>query len=218
MSDETSLLSAAPDPDADAVEEIVAKAADGQEGDDKEVKAEAKAEGEDKAEEKKAAVPPEEYADFEVPEGMVIDKEVLTSFKSIAKDLGLTQEAAQKLVTFRAENEIKQLGKMADAYKERVNSWADATKNDKELGGEKMPENLAVAKKAMTAFASDGLKELMDNPGPKNPNGLGLGNHPEVIRLFHRIGKAISDDKMLTGNPARTKSTAELLYPTMSKE
>lgn len=217
MSDETSLLSAAPDTDADA-EEIVAKPAEVQEGDGKEVEAEAKAEGEPKGEEKKPEGAPEAYADFEVPEGLAIDKEVLTSFTDLAKEIGLTQEAAQKLVSFRAAQELKAVEKMASAYKERIGSWADATKNDKELGGEKMPENLAVAKKAMIAFASDGLKELMEHPSEKNPNGLGLGNHPEIIRLFHRVGKAISDDKMLTGNPARTKSTAELLYPTMSKE
>ena len=74
------------------------------------------------------------------------------------------------------------------------NEWLETSKADKEFGGEKLPENLGVARKALDAFATPELCKLLDETG--------LGNHPEVIRMFFRAGKAISEDKFVGGNQA----------------
>lgn len=71
--------------------------------------------------------------------------------------------------------------------------WADTSRADKEFGGDKLGESLATAKKAMDAFATPELRTLLDESG--------LGNHPEVIRLFYRTGKAMSEDSLVTGAP-----------------
>ena len=75
------------------------------------------------------------------------------------------------------------------------NEWADTSRADKEFGGEKLAENLATAKKAMDAFATPELRTLLDESG--------LGNHPEVIRMFYRTGKAMSEDRFVTGQAAK---------------
>ena len=107
---------------------------------------------------------------------------------------------------------------MAEAYGERISSWADATKVDKELGGEKLPENLGLAKKAMEKYASPELAKLIDSPSASNPDGLGLGNHPEVIRLFYRVGKAVSESELISGETkAEVGNRYERIYPTMFK-
>ena len=158
---------------------------------------------------------PEEYV-FTPPDGIEIDEEQIEAFGEYAYGLGLSQDQFQKLIDFEIERSQKAQSQMADAYTERVSSWAEATKADKELGGEALNEHLGLAKRAMDAFASPELAKLIDTPSAENPDGLGLGNHPEVIRLFYRVGKAISESDLVTGD-SKVEGPASLqkMYPTM---
>jgi len=158
---------------------------------------------------------PEEYV-FTPPDGIEIDEEQIEAFGEYAHGLGLSQDQFQKLIDFEIERSQKAQSQMADAYTERVSSWAEATKADKELGGEALSEHLGLAKRAMDAFASPELAKLIDTPSAENPDGLGLGNHPEVIRLFYRVGKAISESDLVTGD-SKVEGPASLqkMYPTM---
>ena len=88
--------------------------------------------------------------------------------------------------------------------------WRQQATADKEFGGQKLEENLVVARKAMQAFASPELKQLLAQTG--------LGNHPEVIRMFVKAGKSISEDGFVQGGTAvaKPKSAAEILYDNRS--
>jgi hypothetical protein len=131
---------------------------------------------------------PEQY-EFQTPEGLTLDDAVLGEFSGVAKELNLTQEHAQKVLDRMAP--VLQ-ARQTDQLQAASAGWAQAAKADSEFGGDALSENLATAKKALDAFASDGLKALL--------NESGLGNHPEVIRLFYRTGKAISEDRLVTGS------------------
>ena len=79
---------------------------------------------------------------------------------------------------------------------------------DKEFGGDKLNENLALASKAMDAFATPELKQVLDQTG--------LGNHPELIRAFVRVGRQISEDRLVPGGSmpvGDSRTIAERLYP-----
>lgn len=125
---------------------------------------------------------PESY-EFQEIEGVNFDSEVIAAFSEIAKELDLSQSAAEKVLSkmgpVMAERSMAQI-------QEAQAQWTEASMTDKEFGGEKLQENLSVAKKAMDAFATPELKQLL--------NESGLGNHPEVIRMMYRAGKAISED------------------------
>lgn len=152
---------------------------------------------------------PEQYADFTPPEGQQFDPEVIKNFAEIAKELNLSQDAAQKMldkmgpaVAQRQAQQIEQL--RAD--------WTNQSTTDKEFGGDKLNENLSVAKKALDSFGTPELKSLL--------NESGLGNHPEVIRLLYRAGKAISEDSFVGGakqggsqKPQSQADLASSLYP-----
>lgn len=148
-----------------------------------------------------AAVVPETYV-FTAPEGKEYDPQVLESFSGAAKEAGLTQDAAQKLIEKMAPAIA---ARQADQVTAIHRGWTEASSTDKEFGGEKLKENLGVAKRALDTFdpapmGADGkpsttpLRTLLDDTG--------LGNHPEVIRLLYRAGKAISEDKFVGGSAA----------------
>ena len=147
---------------------------------------------------------PETY-EFQMPEGVQLDQDTATEFSATAKELGLTQEQAQKV----ADIAVKQAQRQAETHAALVESWVESVKTDKEIGGDKLEANLGIARKAMDTFGSPELKDVL--------NASGLGNHPAVIRAFLKAGKAISDDGFVTGAPKGAETNlANRMFPNMN--
>ncbi len=147
-----------------------------------------------------------DYTEFTYPEGAVVDAELLDEFKAAAKEAGLSQEQAQHLTDMGAKMAQKINASNQLAIEQQKKDWYESSKADKEFGGIKLNDNLAIASKAIDAFATPELKTLL--------NTTGLGDHPELIRAFYRAGKAMSEDNLLPGGkaPVGEKSLAERLY------
>ena len=146
-----------------------------------------------KPEEKPAEAPegaPEAY-EFTPPEGHVLDDGVIGKFSEVAKELNLPQDKAQKVLDVMAPAIAE---RQAAALQSMTQEWAESARADKEFGGEKLDENLAIAKTALDKFATPEFTKLL--------NDTGLGNHPEVLRVFVRAGKAISQDSVIPGKAA----------------
>lgn len=155
--------------------------------------------GQAKTEQKAGA--PEQY-EFKAPEGKEFSPEVIGAFSEVAKELNLSQDDAQKVIDKIAPAFAE---RQANAIEQARTTWAESAKTDKEFGGDKLDENLAVAKKALDTFGTPELRTLL--------NDSGLGNHPEIIRAFYRAGKAISEDRVVTGQGgAANQGDARRLY------
>lgn len=158
----------------------------------------------DQADKAEKAGAPEKY-EFVKPEGSNMDDAGIEAFSEVAKELDLSQEAAQKILDKMAPLAAK---RQADAIESAKAAWTESAKADKEFGGDKLNENLAVAKKALETFGSPELRTLL--------NESGLGNHPEIIRAFFKAGKSISEDRVVpagTGAPRGARDAAKALYP-----
>jgi hypothetical protein len=144
------------------------------------------------AEQKPAEQKAVDYTDFKLPEGAKVSEAVLNEFKALAKEGNLSQEAAQKMVDkitplLAKENTDAFHATLAEARK----GWIEQTKVDKDIGGEKLTENLATANSVFEKFGTPALKELLD--------GSGIGDHPEMVRWAAKIGKAMGEDKVIQG-------------------
>jgi len=148
-----------------------------------------------------------EYS-FELPEGVEMAPETLEGLKTLAGDMKLDQEGGQKLASFGAEMFQKWEAAQAEGLATLRTEWADATRADKEIGGADLDKNLAGAKVALDKFGTPELKTLL--------NESGLGNHPEINRLFWKLNAQISDDALVAGNsaPVAPKNREELYYGT----
>jgi hypothetical protein len=173
--------------------------------------ADAQATGTEKPAEAKPEGAPADYADFNVPEGMTLNPEAITELKAFAKEKNLSQEEAQKLADLGA----KTVQKVESSYKEQIEAaqaqWVEASRTDKEFGGDKLAENVAVAKKALDTFGSPELSKMLAESR--------LGNHPEIIRTFYRIGKAISEDRHVAGSTrpnVDANDPAKKMFPSMN--
>lgn len=151
---------------------------------------------------------PEAYTDFTAPEGVTLGDEMSSEIGALAKELGLSQANAQKVVDIGAKLALKGASDQAAQVQSIHTDWREQSTNDKEFGGDKLAESLSIAKAAMEATATPQLQMLLDKSG--------LGNHPEVIRHFLKIAPAFAADKFVpsgTSPPKGSKSAAEVLYP-----
>lgn len=152
-----------------------------------------------------AKVVPETY-DLKLPQGSLLDASVIEKTAAFAKENGLSNEAAQAIL----DRENSDVAAYVDAQKAQVaqqqDAWIKESQTDKEFGGEKFAENAELAKRAVERFGSDAFKKAL--------NETKLGNHPELLRVFVRIGKAMADDKFLPPGAMTQgkKSPAEILY------
>ena len=151
---------------------------------------------------------PEEYQ-FEAPEGTDLDEGMVESFKPLAKELGLGQKAAQKLVDMVAkktqeatEHQQQQEAKMIAEWQKEITS----DPSHKEL--------LSNAKLTVSKFGAD-------NPEFEKLTKSWLGSHPGFVKFLASIGTHLKEADMDSGSAAAKsgdQSLGSILYPNMGKK
>lgn len=144
---------------------------------------------------------PEAY-EFKAPEGQSFDPKVLESFSEAMREANQTQESAQKIL----DKVAPALAERAEEHVKAVHQqWIEASTADKEFGGEKLRENLGIARKAFEQL-TPADREFLETTG--------LGNHPTIIRILYRHGKVLSEDGYVggAGRAQETRQPWEVLY------
>lgn len=174
----------------------------------------------DKAAAEKPAVP--EAYEIKLEDGQQIDTEALQMVEPILKELGLDNDQANKLASAWPGLQAKMAERFAAGAEEaqiaelnRLSTqWEGESVSDSEIGGapEVMGPKMAMAAKARDQFASPELRKLL--------TATRLGNHPEVIRLFYKVGQTISEGAFVRGDAAapRAKEAWEKIYPDMKSQ
>lgn len=164
------------------------------------------------------AVP--EIYEIKLDDGQALDAEALEVVDPVLRELALNNEQANKLAKawpalqekmaarFAAQSEEAQITELNRLSTE----WEGQSVADPEIGGapEVMGPKMALAAKARDQFASPELVKLL--------TATRLGNHPEVLRLFHKVGVAISESSFVRGDAAAQpapKADWEKIYPDM---
>lgn len=147
--------------------------------------------------------PEGEYEDFVLPDGAVADEALAAEFRPFAKELGLSQKGAQRLVEFKTKLDQHQLRQWQDHLKE-LRTQAQA---HPEIGGARYNEAVAIGRSVIAKFGTPGLRQMM--------NAYGVGAHPEMIAFMARIGRAVGETPALgngDGAGGGQKPLHEILY------
>jgi hypothetical protein len=137
---------------------------------------------EESAEQPKGA--PEKYEAFKLTDGYTMSDEQFNEYSEVAKELGLSQEFAQRLIDF----DIKRQNGFAEAQKaadnKAIEGWiAEARKEH----GEKYPEVLARAKKVYTS-------DLMSKEFRTLLKATSMNKNPHFLNFLNNIGSKMSED------------------------
>lgn len=155
--------------------------------------------------------PPIEY-DIKLPEGNQLfndsDKERIVSF---AKEHGLSNDAAQKLLDSEADKLRAIQENYVRSQEAQAQEWQNMLKDDKDFGGENFEGNVKLARSVIQKFGSDELKTAL--------NKSGFANFPPLVKMIAKIGKQMENDTLVTsgtsvGNSGNKKSIEEIFYGT----
>jgi len=163
--------------------------------------------GEDATDEERAAFytklgRPENANDYKLtrpenyPEDAPYDDQTAEAFKGIFHELGIPGQTAEKLWGKYHEITAKGFAIQQQQETDAVNAAIDTLKN--ENPGDKFKEITEIAHRTFTGLFGD---EKLDSEAKAfiektKVNGTPIGNHPMFIRMFHKIGTMIGDDKM----------------------
>ena len=111
------------------------------------------------------------------------DSEVVTAYHGVVAELGIDGAKAQQL--FDKVAPVIESRRMEQLY-EISEAWQEESRTDAEFGGDDFDDNLAVAKDMLLRYSTPKLRDLL--------NESGLGNHPELIRMLVRAGKAMAGE------------------------
>jgi len=172
---------------------------------------------EDKSKDPPAEGAPEKYADFKVPEGFKFDEKALTEATAAFKELGLTQEGAQKLVDTYAKNTQQAIEapykQWADLQKEWLGDIHDRFGSKAETVRTDISKAIDSALPPSLARAFRGALDL-----------TGAGTNPDVVEALSIMFKpfvegpsikpgGISPEANKAPNAPVAPSIAEAMYP-----
>lgn len=203
MSDAATAATQAPPSDTTTQEASAATAQSGTEQTGQATQAAAKTGGEGND----TAAVPEAYEAFSLPEGYALDGERLETTQTLFKEVGLSQDKAQKLIDafVRVDGENRESVKalVEQQRAQQVEQWGvDA----KQQLGDKYDETIGLAKTAVQAINDPEVTKAFDE--------LGWGNHPAMVRAFAFFGKIGRDSSTdgLGGSTAGPRSIADRLW------
>lgn len=171
----------------------------------------------------KPAPAPDAYTAFTAPDGYALDPKAIEAATPIFKELGLTQDQAQKLVDFHSSQMIAAAKGPADAYESTRTAWRAQIDADPEIRGAVMdgktgPEavKLGIAK-TLSALGDPKLtaefKEAM--------NLTGAGDNPAFVKAMWKLAAYVTEGSHVSGaNPSphgqRAPGTSERPAPARS--
>lgn len=178
------------------------------------------------------AAAPEKYEAWKVPEGYELDPEVKTEAEPLFKELGLSQDAAQKLVDLYSKHSIKSLEEhnksASDWWAKRQQDWREELKRDPQVGklvgsnGNFGPDSAVVqtVNRALDGLQNPKLvsdfKEAMDLTG--------AGNNPAFVKVLYALASKVTEGTSYAanGNPVRPNAgrptPGAAMYPNLRSE
>ncbi|OJF92069.1 hypothetical protein AX761_21760 [Rhizobium sp. 58] len=147
------------------------------------------------------AVPADGKYTLTMPEGVTVDQALLDALSPKFAAKGMTTREAQELADEFINVEKGRREAANKNWAETVAKWVDDAKTDPDMGGAKWDATATMAKKAIDAIGTPALKEYLQ--------ATGGGNHPELIRIFAKVGPMISEDNPANGGAGGAGSPVE---------
>lgn len=148
--------------------------------------------------------PETDYEEFTLPDGAVADEKLGAEFKPLAKELGLSQAGAQKLVEFKSKLDERAI----ERWNEHRETLREQAKSDPELGKD-YKASITTARGAIKEFGTPEFRQMLDD--------YGVGSHPEMIRFCQRVGLRVGETPSTTDNAGGVPGPTPL-YDRMYKD
>tara|TARA_R100001594_G_scaffold52626_1_gene86156 strand:- start:15246 stop:16103 length:858 start_codon:yes stop_codon:yes gene_type:complete len=133
---------------------------------------------------------PEQPQDYNFDEIVGDDPEgTLDGYKEFAHHHGLTQSQAESILNLYGEIQEDEAREYQEAQRQLdINGQIELQKE----WGKNFDGKMDMASRAFAEFSTTELKKMMDETG--------LGNHPEMLRVFAKVGERLGEDSLIVGS------------------
>lgn len=133
---------------------------------------------------------PETY-DFKFSDKSPLDaKTDAQEIAAFAKKHGLSAQLAQEIVAQQEKLAGTVLTRTEAQRKQQIDGWKQEVQQDPELGGDKYQTTITNIKRVFDWLG----KQLPQSKFVQLVEETGYGNHPEWVKVFNTIGKAMAED------------------------
>jgi len=138
---------------------------------------------------------PETY-EFTVSEGAEKPaQDIVDLYTPVLKELGLTQDQAQKLFDIRTQEAQKMEESVQRYFEDRDAQWLKTLEEDKTIGGDKLEETMQKVNPVLSKFDPD--KELINFLAENR-----MQNCAPLVKFMARLAEQFQEDSLVNGRPA----------------
>lgn len=155
---------------------------------------------------------PETYEAFTLPENFALEGDDLNDAHALFKELGLTQESAQKVID-------KYIGKIDTLQKSIADAQQSAIEQQREEWGQQSVKEFGDGYQAMVQRAGVLIEQLAaERPTLRDTFNLtGHGNHPDYVWLVARVAELATTGSKVDGlggetATAQKRSDGDAMY------
>lgn len=124
-----------------------------------------------------------------VPENY--NQSIVEEFKQKAYETGMSTDGVRKMAEWYKNVELKQ----REAFEKSKQAQADLHLLElKKDFGVNFDKEISYARKALDAYTDPAFRKYMDDTG--------LGNHPALVKAFSKIGRELSEDRLVQSETA----------------
>ncbi len=157
------------------------------------------------------AAKPADWA-LKLPDGAQFAETGLKAVETFAKEHGLSQTQAEKLLGWQIKDHGDRTAAQAAEVAQVGTQWLEASKADTEIGGAKFEATQQNVKRAMMAVLSEAdRKAVSDSP---------FANNPIWLKAMSKVAALLpSEDSVFRTHqvPGDTRTASEKMYPMYAK-
>jgi hypothetical protein len=166
---------------------------------------------------KPATQVPEKY-ELKLPDESTLDPATIERTAATARELGLSQDAAQGVLNFAAKLADDHVDALLAAqqpggadWEKRQTDWKAKIAADPDIGGSKLEASQNLAKRVLVTFFDPEVTKFLHETG--------YASHPGVVKALVQIGKAMSEDRLIQppAGGAGKKAPADKFYEDTTK-
>jgi len=135
---------------------------------------------------------PEIKYDLKAPEGVKLDPKDIEGIAAFAKEHKISNEAAQKILERDISTKQGFAKNLEESRGKQIDEWIGSLEADKDFGGAKYDENIAVAAKGLNNLIE---KKVVPAEWKQMLEKTGLYAEPGLVRVLHYVGKLASESQ-----------------------
>lgn len=142
-----------------------------------------------------------DYSALKLPEGYALDAPEIAKLIEHKVPVEALQAHVEALHAAEKAAETAR----TESWNAQLQKWGEQLKADPDIGGEKLPENLAHAKAWLKSYGNAELNKLLDDTG--------LANHPLLIKALVKAGKDAAEAPVVKAGTDAAVDPLRAMYP-----